>query len=82
MQARVSKRGRESAIACCRGLFSAGRQTVRGSLLALYFLDFATELNSVLTSIRFKSSRGSVHFMLGRFIGAVVSSEEVAVTSN
>jgi hypothetical protein len=35
MQARESKRARESVLACCRRLLSAGRQTVRGSLLAL-----------------------------------------------
>jgi hypothetical protein len=30
MQARESKRARESVLACCRRLLSAGRQTVRG----------------------------------------------------
>src|SRR5215469_15316726 len=35
MQARESKRARQSVLACCRRLLPAGRQTVRGSLLAL-----------------------------------------------
>jgi hypothetical protein len=38
MLARVRKRVHESVLVRCRGLFSAGRQTVRGSPLALFNL--------------------------------------------
>lgn len=75
MQARVSKRARESVLVRCRGLFSAGRQTVRGSPLALLkFVYFATGYRSVLTSIRKPPYRGSIHCLLGRIIFGVVSS--------
>jgi hypothetical protein len=75
MLARVSKRARESVLVRRRGLFSAGRQTVRGSPLALLNLFyFATEFRSVLTSIRKQSHRGSIHWLLGRIIFGVVSS--------
>ena len=60
MQARVSKRARENVLVRCRGLFSAGRQTVRGSPLALLNFYFATDFRSVLTSIRKESHRGSI----------------------
>jgi len=83
MQARVSKLARKSVLACCRGLFSAGRQTVRGSPLALLNLFyFATDFRSVLTSIRKQSRRGSIHWLLGRFVSRLVSSVATQVTPN
>jgi hypothetical protein len=81
MQAREGKRVRESAFACYRGLFSAGRQTVRGNPLALLnFVYFTTDFRSVLTSIRKPSNQGSIPWLLGRFVSRVVSSVEFRAT--
>jgi len=61
MQARVSNLARESVLACCRGLFSAGRQTVRGSPLALFIVAFKRSdalrlvLSTQLLALRFPS---------------------------
>jgi hypothetical protein len=62
MQARESKRARESALVRCRGLFSAGRQTVRDSPLALVNfrlrcdgIPLRPDLNTQTDASRFRS---------------------------
>ena len=61
MQARVSKPARENVLGLLQGVVSAGRQTVRGSPLALFIVAFKRSdairlvLSTRLLALRFPS---------------------------